>query len=67
MDYFTRSDIICRILSELSGEQVLNYLTGWHGTQLLDEGFYKYLVDEGILPEEEEEDKDEDEGAENEL
>ncbi|MDD4391054.1 MAG: hypothetical protein PHW03_09735 [Eubacteriales bacterium] len=62
MDYFTRSDIICRALSELSGEQVLNYLTEWHGTQLLDEGFYQYLVGEGVI---EDEDEDEDEGANN--
>jgi hypothetical protein len=41
----------------LSGEKVLQYLTGWRGLQLLDEGFYQYLVDEGILPEEEEEEE----------
>ena len=53
MDYFERQEVIWEALSELSGEQVLRYLTGWHGRQLLDEGFYRYLQDEGILQEEE--------------
>jgi hypothetical protein len=57
MDHSTRIDIIFEALSELSGEQVLRYFLGWHGTQLLDEGFYQYLIDEGVLPEEEEEDE----------
>lgn len=55
MDYFTRIETIENALCELTGEQVYGLFTGWHGTQLLDEGFYKYLVDEGILPEDEEE------------
>lgn len=55
MNHDERIDIIFDALSELSGEQVFRLFTGWHGTQLLDEGFYKYLVDEGVLPEEEEE------------
>lgn len=53
MDYDTRVDVIYEALSELSGEKVLQYLTGWHGLQLLDKAFYDYLVDEGILPEDE--------------
>ena len=63
MDYDTRIDVIYEALSELSGEQVLRYLTGWHGLQILDKPFYDYLVGEGILPEDE--DEDEDEGANN--
>ena len=54
MDYFERIDVIWEALTGLSGEQVLRYITGWHGTQLLDDGFYKYLVDEGVLPDDEE-------------
>jgi hypothetical protein len=59
MDYFERINTIESALSELSGEKVLQYLTGWHGLQLLDKPFYDYLVDEGILPEEEEEEEEE--------
>ena len=58
MDYFERIDTIESVLSELTGEQVYSLFTGWHGLQLLDEGFYQYLVDEGILPEEEEEEEE---------
>jgi len=60
MDYFERMQVIWEALSDLSGEQVLRYLTGWHGWQLLDNDFYEYLIDEGVLPEE-----DEDGGEEN--
>ena len=52
MDYFTRIDTIESALCELAGDQVYRLFTGWHGLQLLDDGFYKYLVDEGILEEE---------------
>ena len=54
MEYFERIDTIESVLCELTGEQVYNLFTGWHGLQLLDEGFYQYLVDEGIIPEGEE-------------
>jgi hypothetical protein len=54
MDYFERVDTIESALCELTGEQVYDLFTGWHGLQLLDEGFLQYLVDEGILEEEEE-------------
>lgn len=55
MDYFERIDAIESALCELTGEQVYILFTQYHGLQLLDEGFYKHLVEEGILPEEEEE------------
>jgi hypothetical protein len=57
MDYFTRIETIENALCELTGERVYIAFTGWHGLQLLDEGFYQYLVDEGILPEDEEEEE----------
>jgi hypothetical protein len=41
------------VLVELSGEDVLRHLTDWHGMQLLDDGFYKHLIDEGVMEEEE--------------
>lgn len=34
-------------LSRLGGEEVARLLTDYHGTQLLDEGFGEFLVDEG--------------------
>jgi hypothetical protein len=36
-------------LSKLSGEQVLNLFTDYHGLQLLDYGFKEFLEDEGVL------------------
>jgi hypothetical protein len=40
---------IWNALCELSGEEVLNLLTDWHGTQLLDEKFKEFLEDEGVM------------------
>lgn len=40
---------IWEALCELSGEQVLNLLTDWHGTQLLSEDFKEFLEDEGVM------------------
>lgn len=51
----------------MSGEDVLRALVNWHGMDLLDEDFYKNLVNEeiisddlGLLEEDEEEEEDED-------
>lgn len=49
MDYFTRIDAIESALCELTGEQVMDLFTQYHGYQLLDEGFYRHLIDEGVL------------------
>jgi hypothetical protein len=40
---------IWEALCELSGEQVLNLITDWHGMYLLDEKFKEFLEDEGVL------------------
>ena len=36
-------------LCELSGEQVLNLLTDYHGLQLLSKDFKEFLEDEGVM------------------
>ena len=36
-------------LCKLSGEEVANLFTDWHGLQLLDEGFKEFLEDEGVM------------------
>lgn len=36
-------------LCEMSGEEVARALTNYHGDQLLDEGFYRYLLDDGYI------------------
>jgi hypothetical protein len=36
-------------LCELSGEEVLNLITDWHGLYLLDEKFKEFLEDEGVM------------------
>lgn len=43
------------VLSDLDGETVARLFTDWHGLQLLDEGLYWHLVDEGYIEEPEEE------------
>ena len=40
---------IWNALSELSGEEVLNLITDWHGCYLLDEKFKEFLEDEGVM------------------
>lgn len=41
--------MIWEILCQLDGSEVLSLLTDYHGTQLLDEGFYEFLKDEGVM------------------
>lgn len=55
MTYNEKQDLMWEALCNLTGEEVLQHLTNWHGLQLLDEGFYGYLQDEGIVEEDEEE------------
>lgn len=40
---------IYEALCNLSGEEVINLITDWHGCHLLDKGFKEFLEDEGIL------------------
>lgn len=39
-------------LCTMTGEEVAGHLTNYHGNQLLDEGFYKHLIDEGEIDDE---------------
>lgn len=48
-------------LCELDGETVARLFTNYHGTQLLDDGFWEFLQDEGYI----EPDEDEPECCEN--
>lgn len=51
-------------LCAMSGEEVARVLTNWHGNQLLDQGLYKSMVDDGLMDDElnllEDESEDED-------
>jgi hypothetical protein len=53
-------------LASLDSETLLHTITDYHGMQLLDEGFGRFLVDEGLMDffdddyEEDEEGEDED-------
>ena len=40
-------------LCELDGEKVLMLLTDWYGLQLFDDEFYGFLIDEGVIDEQE--------------
>lgn len=40
---------IYEALCQLSGEEVANLFTDWHGLQLLDEEFKEFLEDEGVM------------------
>lgn len=56
-----KQEMMWDILVELDGETVAQLLTDWHGLQLLDDGFYEHLIEEGYIDEPEEDDEDEDE------
>lgn len=43
------------LLCGLDAEKAVGLLTDWHGLQLLDDGFYGHLIDEGYIDEPEEE------------
>lgn len=53
--------MIYEALSACSGEEVARLMTDYYGMQLLDRGFYDFLVDEGYLPEEDDDGEEEDE------
>ena len=54
MSYMTPEQEACwDCLSQLSGEEAARLFTNYHGNQLLENGFYEYLVDEGYLAEDE--------------
>lgn len=55
-----KQNLMWELLCDLDGETVARLLTDWHGMQLLDDGFYGFLIDEGYL------DEPEAEGDENE-
>ena len=55
-----KQNLMWELLCSLDGETVACLLTDWHGMQLLDDGFYGFLIDEGYLDEPETE-GDEDE------
>ena len=49
-------------LCELDGETVARLFTNYYGNQLLDEDFHRFLIDEGVMWEEDDwEDDDEEE------
>ena len=45
----TKQSEMWDLLCELDSETVLQLLTDWHGLQLLDDGFYGHLIDEGYI------------------
>ena len=46
-----RQDQMWELLCSLDGETAVRLLTDWHGMQLLDSGFYSFLIDEGYIDE----------------
>ena len=48
-------------LVELDGEDVAQLLTDYHGLQLLSDGFYEHMIEEGYIDEEPEDEEDDDE------
>lgn len=49
--------IMWDMLCELDGETVARLFTNYHGNQLLDDGFYENLQDEGYLEEDDEDEE----------
>jgi hypothetical protein len=53
------------VLVSLDSETLLRAVTDYHGTQILDEDFAEFLVDEGLMePSDEDEDEEEEEPEE---
>lgn len=46
------------VLVGLEGEDVARLFTDWHGTQLLSDGFYEHMIEEGYIEEEPEDEED---------
>lgn len=46
-----KQTFIWDLLCTLTGEQVAQLLTDWHGLQLLDDGFLSHLKSEGYMEE----------------
>lgn len=44
-----RQELMWGVLSNLDGETAVRLLLDWHGTQLLDDGFYGHLIEEGYM------------------
>lgn len=53
MQLDTKQNLIWEILEQFSSEEVIRYFTCFHGTQLLDEDFLKYLITELELTDDE--------------
>ena len=56
MDYNKQMEVY-NALAGLDGEKVISLLTDYHGMQLIDEDFKRFLVDEGVMDEDEDEDE----------
>jgi hypothetical protein len=56
-----QQDQVWDTLVSLDSLTLLRALTDYHGTQLLDEGFADFLVDEGLMEGSEDEDDEDDE------
>jgi hypothetical protein len=54
-----QQDQVWDTLVSLDSETLLRALTGYHGMQLLDDGFAEFLVDEGLMKQDEEDEEDE--------
>ena len=52
MDYEKQMEVY-NALAELDGEKVISLLTDYLGMQVIDEGFKQFLVDEGVMDEDE--------------
>ena len=55
-----KQDVMWDVLLDLSSEEVLRAFTNYHGLQLLDDGFYEFLQDEGFIEEDDDCGEDDD-------
>ena len=52
MDYNKQMEVY-NALASLDGEKVISLLTDYLGMQIIDEAFRQFLVDEGVMDEDE--------------
>ncbi len=58
MDYNKQMEVY-NALAALDGETVINLITDYLGMQVIDEGFKRFVIDEGYMDEDEDEEIDE--------
>ena len=53
-----KQDIMWDVLTGMDADTAVRAITNYHGMQLLDDGFYEFLQEEGLIEAEDEQEED---------